>query len=136
MNTTDLGEIAVLKVSQVAIKKGFIVSRPTVECRYDLVIDENGKLLRTQVKYCNTRCTSSRDSVHLKLVRSFRRNSGNCSRPYSKNEVDQILVYLPSIDKIVKLGPEIFNNKKNVSIMIREPKLRRKGQIVASEHEW
>src|SRR5438309_2267143 len=49
--TNLLGEFAVAKVFLRAIEKGWTVSRPMMECRYDLILDDGLRLYRVQVKY-------------------------------------------------------------------------------------
>jgi hypothetical protein len=54
-STAQKGELALLHVLQRAVENGWIVSRPTRDCRYDLVLDDGDRLYRAQVKYAGRR---------------------------------------------------------------------------------
>jgi len=109
LTTVQKGEIAMLKCSLRAAELGFIISRPTIECRYDAVLDDGERLLRAQIKYCDRQMVGC--SVHLGLAK---RNG----KTYSKAEIDIILIYLPSVDKVVRVGPESFDGKRYVIIRL------------------
>lgn len=104
-STNQKGEIAQLKVQLEAIKRGFTCSIPTTEVRYDLIIDDNLKMNRVQIKSCNRK-----DKRGLQL-RLDRRGS-----LYTKEEIDFILVYVPLVDTILCYPPEIFHNKIAINI--------------------
>ena len=70
--THQKGELAQLMVQARAVQKGFITSKPTVEARYDLVIDILGKLERTQIKYADSWVTD--ESLYLDLRKETRNN--------------------------------------------------------------
>lgn len=55
MTSAQKGELALLKVLVRANELGWVASRPTRDCRYDLVLDDGKQLHRVQVKYCNRR---------------------------------------------------------------------------------
>src|SRR5437879_1158506 len=52
--TNFLGEIAIAKVVLRALEKRVLLSRPIMEYRYDLVVDDGLKLHRAQVKICRS----------------------------------------------------------------------------------
>src|SRR5207302_5994186 len=43
-STAQKGELALLRVLQRSVEKGWIASRPTRDCRYDLVLDDGERL--------------------------------------------------------------------------------------------
>ena len=108
------GEIARLKVLLRAAEKGILVSEPIVEARYDLVFDIDSKLYKIQVKYADHAPTKVSGSVQLDLRKNTRGNTNK--RTYSKDEIDAVLVYLPAVDKIIWLGPELFHEKSTITL--------------------
>lgn len=114
MNTQQRGHVAQLKVEQRALEKGCLVSRPTHDCRYDLVLDEGGKLYRVQIKYANGFSANASGSVVIDL----RKPHKNKVLIYSRDQIDLMLVYIPAIDKIVRLLPEHFHNRPQFTIRI------------------
>ena len=54
MNTNIIGTITELKCITYFLELGYTVSVPQNPCRYDFIIDTGYKLLKVQVKTCNT----------------------------------------------------------------------------------
>lgn len=101
------GQVAMLKVQLRANELGATVSLPTVEGRYDLIVDLQGRLYRAQVKYAGAVTKNgARGSVHLSLRKDTRGNKR--TKLYRKEEVDVLLVYLPKIDEVLWIDPEFF----------------------------
>lgn len=113
LSTNQRGELAQLKVQERAISLGYTLSIPTIDCRYDLVIDNNGKFTRVQIKHVTD--NKKNNSVRLKLEKK----EGKKKVGYTKDEIDLILVYVDSIDKILQIKPAQFHNKKKLSIKVR-----------------
>jgi hypothetical protein len=111
--THQKGEIASCEVQRRAIEKGFIVSKPTTEARYDLLLDDGLKIHRVQVKYADAEGTDV-DSTELDLRKECRNNGK--SKVYTKDEIDLVLVYVPRIDNVICLGPELFHNRKTITV--------------------
>ena len=133
--THQKGEIARAKVELRAIEKGLFISRPAELGRYDLVIDDGEQLHRVQIKYCDC-CTNGSVKVNLKK-NSFNTTSVNKSRRYTKDEVDVIIVYVPSLEKFCWLGPDLFHDKTGVNLRYKEPKNGQKKKIIMVEDvEW
>jgi len=133
--TYQKGEIARMKVLLRAAEKGIVVCVPTVEARYDLVMEIDGTLHRVQVKYtdCMTKCASG--SVFLDL-RKETRNNGK-KRPYTKKEVDLILVYVLKTDTVVCLEPKHFHNKHSLTLRYDVPANNQKKNVhLISEMTW
>jgi hypothetical protein len=110
LKTDDKAKLAELKVELRAHEKGYIVSRPTKPARYDLIIDCSGRLYRVQVKYGGGKSLNSTGVVVVNL-RSYVGNKSTDFKVYSASEVDILAVYLPELDKICWLSPEVFENK-------------------------
>jgi hypothetical protein len=51
MNTFDKGYIGEMKVAAWAAERGYLLSKPLAEARYDFVLDDGSRLWRAQVKY-------------------------------------------------------------------------------------
>lgn len=129
------GEIAQLKVQLRAAELGYFVSRPTVEGRYDCIVDDGEAWHRAQVKYADHRHPSTENAVNLDLRKQCR-NQGS-KRSYSKNEIDVLLVYCPETDKVYRFGPEVFHDRNLLTLRFEKAKNRQtKGVIMAKDFEW
>jgi PD-(D/E)XK endonuclease len=128
-------EIAMLKVNLRALELGAVVSKPIFEGgRYDYVIETNGKLYRAQVKYADGKTSYSSGAVQVNLRRQIKKNR---SHPYDESEIDVLLVYVPKIDKVCWFGPEVFNQRHNLSIRIAPARNGQiKGCIAAADYLW
>ena len=144
MNSNQKGEIAQLKVQIRAAEKGWIASRTIEGARYDLVLDDGDKLYRVQVKYSGggtSHCNGSA-AVHVTRAEGDDRNKNSkyCrtkTRTYSKNEVDAVIVYIPQIDELCWLGPEMFDDKPVVCLRYEAPKNgQKKGIHLAENYVW
>lgn len=114
------GQLAVLEVEKFAALRGIVVSKPTVEARYDLVLDITGKLYRVQIKYCNGKHQQSEGSALLKLTKQCRNNGKG--RNYQSSEVDLIAVFLPETGGVAWLNPSKFHGKSSVTLRYQKPK--------------
>lgn len=123
--SSSKGEYAQMKIQLKAAEKGFAVSVPTTNEKYDLVIDNNSKLLRTQIKYCNRKSSGKKNNGRLEL----RLDGGthNNRKYYTNNDIDLLLVYIPCIDKILHYSSESFHEKKTLYINLNNKK---------SKHYW
>jgi PD-(D/E)XK endonuclease len=110
-STAQKGELAQLRVLQRAVEKGWIASRPTHDCRYDLVLDDGERLLRVQVKYAGRQPWDCRGVVSLDFTKGGRRN-----RTYLDNEIDAVVVYVAPADVLVWLGPEHFHHRRAIHL--------------------
>ncbi len=119
IKNSSKGEIAALKVQLEAMNKGMIVSKPTTEVRYDFILDNGKEKLRTQVKYVGHKLYKESPN-QLRL--DFRQTGNNLTKPYTKEEIDLLLVYCMKIDKIVAFLPPDFHKKRTILINIKNPK--------------
>lgn len=104
------GEIANLAVQKMATEKGWIVSKPTTEARYDLILDDGHDLHKVQIKYCDNK----RKAVYLTKYNG-RHNYSKDRKKYTREEVDVIIVYSPC-DGLIWLKDDLFDNKTCVTL--------------------
>ena len=138
MDTRHKGEIAKLKVMLRAADKGFFVSVPTTEgCRYDLVIDDYVRLWRAQCKYVTYKPSGSAGCVAVGLTKCSGYHKKGKYRPYTRQDIDVLVVYLPETDEIVWLPPEVWEGKSAVQLRTA-PTLNRqvKKTILTSQYLW
>ena len=133
-STYRKGEIAQLKVQLRAVELGILTSKPTTEARYDLVLDFKGKLERGQIKYAGSVVTPGVVTLDL---RKQTRNNG-VSRTYSSEEIDMLYVYVAPVDKIVRIPPTLFHNRKHLSLRWAPggSTFGRKDAVVVSDFIW
>jgi hypothetical protein len=113
LSNLSRGEIAQLKVQIAAAHKEIIFSIPTTEVRYDGVLDIHGTILRAQIKYCDRK--SKKDCLELQLF-----NKSQNKKSYTKESIDILLVYVPQVDRILAFYPEVFHDKKTITINLKD----------------
>ena len=118
------GQEAMLRVQLRAVEKGWLVALPTVEARYDLILDDDARLYRAQVKYAGSVHASAAGAVQLDLRKETRHNGKK--RLYSRTEIDALLVFVPQIGKVLWVGPELFDGAHGLSFRFESPK---NGQV-------
>ena len=133
--TTNMkGQLAVSKAELRAFELGYIPSRPLYDCRYDLIIDKNGKLLRLQVKYADGKPSNSSGSIIVKLEYQDRKKR---IYTYDNSEIDGLVVYIPRLDRLCFLPKSIFLHKRKLSIRITKSKNNQKKKIIAAnDYYW
>src|SRR4051794_1656263 len=99
LTTNHRGGLAMAKVEMRAIEKGWVASRPTIECRYDLVLDDVLRLYRAQVKYANGLAASGSDGAVAVRLSKWRLDGRRTLPYYTPNEIDLLLVYVPKTDQ-------------------------------------
>lgn len=136
LSTTSnlIGQMAVCKTEIRAIELGYMPSRPLMDCRYDIVLDDGDRLWRVQVKHANKEPSSAAGSVCAKLEYTTRTNK---LYTYNAQEVDALVVYIPKIDRLCWLPIHLFAGKREITIRICPPKnSQKKGLIMASDYFW
>lgn len=118
LTTIQKGEVAHLKIQLAALNKGFILSKPVMECRYDYVLDDGQTRKRVQIKYADGSAAHCSGAVLVRLDKFHK----NHTLLYSADEIDLVLAYLPKVDAIIVLPPEKFANKAMVQIRYELPK--------------
>jgi PD-(D/E)XK endonuclease len=128
-------EIACLKVELRAMELKAIVSTPRPEARYDRIIDLAGKLYRVQIKYCDCAGCGSAGSVQLNLRTHY--NGKVSAESYSRSEVDAVLVYIPTLDRVLWLKPEVFVGKSTIYLRIKPTANNQKSGVrTAQDFIW
>jgi hypothetical protein len=122
MTPNQKGEIAELRVQLRAVEKGYVASRPSIPCRYDLIIDTGTELLRAQVKYVNSRCSHSKGSVTIGLRPGRERGKKRSSHLYTNDQIDLILVYVPAVDRVACLKPNDFAGHSTLTVRFERAK--------------
>ncbi len=123
MKNIHKGAIAEHKVIARALEKGFVVSKPVIDMRYDVLIDNGETIDRVQIKYADGASSHSKGAVHVELrcnECSIQKGRIGKLGTYSRNDIDYILVYVPKVDKIVKLLDKHIG-KKAVVLRYEEP---------------
>jgi hypothetical protein len=128
------GQVASLKVQLRANELGYIISIPTVESRYDLLIDDGSKIHRVQVKYCDRRRKDNNGSVQLDLRKQCR--GWGKRKPYTRDEIDVIVAYIAYVDKCYWLPAEKFDGVKSITLRLDAPNKMGKVMHFAKEYEF
>lgn len=126
--TTWKGELGCCKLEQRALEKNVIISRPSVECAYDRILDIEGRLHRVQVKYSSEVVNGV---LLVRVAKTCRKRSTKIS--YGE-EIDAIVVYCPVNDKLYWLPNELFVGHKCVSLRLKDV-LHCDGRN-AADYEW
>lgn len=127
------GQLAVLKAQIRANEKGFLVSFPTIEARYDMLLDDGKRIYKTQVKYVGYVDSRTNGSVMLDLRKETRGNGR--SRIYTKKEIDVVLAYVPQVDKVLWIKD--FEGRQTMSFRFEQPKNKQKSRIrMIDDYVW
>ncbi len=136
LRTNFLGEFAIAKVVLRAIEKGVTPSRPLIECRYDLILDD-GKPHRVQVKYAGGKAPKQASGVVPVGLKKWRTDGRPPIRYYTAEEIDAVVVYLPVTDQILWLGPEVFEGRTMLHVRLEPTRNgQEKGCLMAAEYVW
>ena len=136
LRTNFLGEIAIAKVVLRAMEKGITPSRPLMECRYYLILDD-GKPHRVQVKYAGGKSPKQASGVIPVGLKKWRTDGRPPLLYYTADEIDAVLVYVRVIDQVLWFGPEIFQNRTMMNIRIEPSRNgQHKGCLMAADYVW
>jgi hypothetical protein len=135
MTTNQKGYIAENRALMRAIELGYSIYKPVMNARCDLILEEtNGKLIKVQVKYGDGKVTHSQGSVMVKLGYENRKKT---MYTYQSHEVDALVVYIPKIDKLCFIPPNLFLGKVKIHIRHTEPRNgQKKGIVYAHDYYW
>jgi hypothetical protein len=122
MDSKRKGRIALLKVQLRAVERGCMTSVPSSDdCRYDLILDEEGVLRRAQVKWGGMVCSHAAGAVQVDLRKDDGKR-GQKRRLYSADEIDVVLVYVPQVDRVAAFTSEHFAGKTALIVRLEPPK--------------
>lgn len=127
------GEIAQLMVQVRATQLGYIVSKPAIEARYDLIIDLGSRLERAQVKCADWWTTEESLAIDL---RKETRNNGK-KRLYTVDQIDAVYAYVPKHNVVLRFEGPVFHNKQSLQLRTTEisPRLMR-GSLLLWNFVW
>ncbi|KKU46121.1 MAG: hypothetical protein UX64_C0012G0006 [Microgenomates group bacterium GW2011_GWC2_46_7] len=127
------GQLAVSKAEIRAIELGYTPSRPLMDGRYDMIVDDGKKLWRVQVKYANGKPANTDGSVAVKLAYETRRRRHVYT--YRAEEVDALVVYIPRLDRVCWFPCEVFTGKKVLCVRIT-PSLNGQTKKIYHAHDY
>jgi hypothetical protein len=100
LETHKNGRLGELKAEEYFVSKGFAVSYPTTEERYDFIVDLGDDLERVQVKYA----FEGERYGNQKICVDFRAGVENAK--YGEGDVDSFVIYNPVHDELYYMEPE------------------------------
>lgn len=119
MNSKDKGNIGEAVFMAEMIKQGCIVSKPFGDnARYDFIVDVEGKLLKFQVKYCNS--TNENQGIVCPCASSTNHTTNKHYSTY-ENDVDYMAFYIAPYDKIAIVSLKEIGNKKSIVLRNEKP---------------
>ena len=131
-STAQKGELALLRVLQRALQKGWITCKPTRDCRYDLVLDDGERLHRVQVKYAGRRASNCVGAVSLDFTKG-----GSRDRTYLDHEIDAVIAYVAPADRLVWLRREHFHGRRTIQLRYVPTRSGQKnGCLMVDELAW
>jgi len=104
------GEWAELQFMAKAAKLGLRISKPWGECRYDVIVETGGRLIRIQVK--STICRRRKGYV-------CRVRPSDTVRPYETGEFDFLAIYVITEDVWYIIPARLVVNKRLSTISLR-----------------
>ena len=113
MTPNKIGDITESKVIAFCIELGYKVSVPFGDYRYDLIVDDDKKLYKVQIK--TARIEGEGDVITIPLC------SSNDKRPY-ENEIDFIMAYSSDLNKFYKINHNDFKNTTQIRLRLFMPK--------------
>lgn len=129
------GHIALAKFDMRAAEKKIVASTPQIPCRYDRVVDVDGKLRRVQIKYAGKKLSHATGVTSVTLKRPTDRQG--TMRMYSSDEIDAIVVYVPQVDKLCWFDAKFFDKKSCLTVRYEQPKNgQTKGFNWVDDFEW
>jgi len=131
-STAQKGELALLRVLQRSVERGWIASRPTRDCRYDLVLDDGHRLYRVQVKYAGRRAWNCEGAVSLDFTKGGQRD-----RTYLDHEIDAVLAYVAPVNVVVWLARAHFHGRRNIQLRYAPTRSgQRMGCLMVTDVAW
>lgn len=132
MTTHQKGYEAEALVKLEAVRRGWIASKPEVETRYDLVLDDGVRLHRVQVKYVDSFVG---DALSLDLRKQCRNNGK--TKLYTADEIDAIVMFVPKTGLFYWISPELFSGKTVLSFRLESSKNKQiSGTRFLKDFEW
>lgn len=129
-DTIAKGGFAESLVAARALEKGYVPSKPMVDARYDLIIDDGIRRNRVQIKYCNREHLNASGAVAVGLKKKN-------DLLYRANEIDALVVYIEPIKQLCWLPVELVAGKTSIAIRYQPTKNgQSKNCIMAEDYTW
>lgn len=125
--TTQLkGKVTEMQVAVAFLKKGYIVSQPLIDTRYDFIVEYKNSLLKIQVK--TSHITGDNEAIEFYVSNTHINTKGTENRNY-KGEIDYFATYynnqcylVPiqecgSRSKKLRIAPTKNKQVKNISFL-------------------
>lgn len=107
MDTKQIGNVAELSVALEARKRGYGVSFPFGDGqKYDLILDDAGKLFKIQVK----KAYKGKNSYACKVKKSNTNRKEVKYTKYSNTDFDFAVIWLEEIDDYYIIPAKVFND--------------------------
>lgn len=123
-DTKSIGDISEMAVALALARAGYLVSKPVGEnCRYDLVVDEDGALSRVQVKTGRLR----NGAIEWHCCSTHFNDGRPINKPYT-NQIDYFGIYCPELQStyLVPIGEtsrgaclRVYPTRNNQTLRIR-----------------
>jgi hypothetical protein len=128
MITSAKGQIAETLVLHELTKRGFNVSIPFGDYRYDLIAEKNGKFNRIQVKYVGNLTKRSTIPVVLHSI------SRKGRIQYKEDEIDFIAVYCKPLENFYIIPFKDVAGKTAVNLRVKPANNNQAEKIIYSEN--
>lgn len=125
------GQIAEEIVAAEAMKRGYNVCEPLLECRYDFILDNGVETKKVQVKSTKQK----RNGSYILKLTSKCRNSSPEKR-YTKTEIDAVIGYIFEEDLFVHISPEIFEKRNQVRLRYEDADIEHSSINRLEDYLW
>jgi hypothetical protein len=136
MHTIDKGEIARYLAAVHLMKLGYVVSVPLTEnSSYDLIVEDKGKLFRTQVKKATL--SDGVLKVNLHTV-NHNTNIAGTTKKYTAKDIDLLIAVYVEENKLYKLDYSTgeYDNRNTIWLRLDPPKRKRLDIKYAKDYEF
>jgi PD-(D/E)XK endonuclease len=131
LSTNQKGAIAEMRIAAEALELGCTVYRPMSEgCRYDLIIDVGGPLLRVQCKWASVRGAI----VVVYTITSRLTPRGYVRTTYRPTEVDGIAAYCHELKRCFWLPIDEIAGKSVVHLRLRPARNGQRSGLKWAQH--
>ena len=133
MDTKLKADIAESAVVTELLKRGFRVLKPIGDrLPYDLAIDNDGKLIKIQVK--SAWHYKGAYKVDARITKTNRRKM--VRKYYHKNDFDFAIIYISDLDTFYIMSLPVFNGYKSEISLVETPKRQRKPKSTEYRERW
>ncbi|MFH1830078.1 MAG: group I intron-associated PD-(D/E)XK endonuclease [Pseudomonadota bacterium] len=133
MQTGDKGKIAESLVLSELVKRGFKVSIPFGDYRYDLIIEKNGEFRRVQIKYVGNATKYSTIPIVLHSITRKGRVQ------YAPGELDFIIAYYEPKQSFYVIPWKDVEGKTAINLRLKKAGNNQQAGIIPAikyENKW